>query len=197
MNRVNSLLWLFLLWVSALTFAQAPTLTASGNQLYCPLSTIPIITAVNIQNPSSSPISAVYIQISEGYDAQYDRLILTGNHPNISSNWDLNSGKLKLTKSPGAPLNELINAVYNVNFQSNNSTITGERVFSITTGQANYLPSTGHYYEYVANLGISWKDARIAAEQRTYNGLQGYLATLTSIEEAQLCGEQADGAGWI
>jgi gliding motility-associated-like protein len=197
MNRINSLLWLFLLGVSALTFAQAPTLTASGNQLYCPLSTIPIITAVNIQNPSSSPISAVYIQISEGYDAQYDRLILTGNHPNISSNWDQNSGKLKVTKSPEAPLNDLINAVYNINFQSNNGKITGERVFSITTGQANYLSSTGHYYEYVADLGISWEDARIAAKQRNYNGLQGYLATLTSIEEAQLCGEQANGAGWI
>lgn len=197
MNRINSLLWLFLLWISALAFAQAPTLTASGNQLYCPLSTIPIITAVNIQNPSSSPISAVYIQISEGYDAQYDRLILTGNHPNISSNWDQNSGKLKLTKSPGAPLNDLINAVYNINFQSNNGKITGERVFSITTGQANYLSSTGHYYEYVADLGISWEDARIAAKQRNYNGLQGYLATLYSIEEAQLCGEQANGAGWI
>ncbi len=197
MNCINSLLGLSLLWVSAFSFAQAPTLTASGNQLYCPLSTIPIITAVHIDNPSSSPINAVYIQISEGYDVQYDRLLLTGNHPNILSNWDLNSGKLKLTKSPEAPINELINAIHNVNFQSNNSTITGERVFSITTGQANYLSSTGHYYEYVANLGISWRDARIAAEQRTYYGLQGYLATLSSFEEAQLCGEQADGAGWI
>ncbi len=196
MNRIKSFLWLFLLW-TAITFAQAPILTASGNQLYCPLSTIPIVTAVNIQNPTSSPVNGVYIQISEGYDAQYDRLLLTGNHPNISSSWDRTTGKLKLSKNPGAPLNDLINALYNVNFQSNNRAIAGERVFSITTGQANYLSSTGHYYEYVADLGISWKDARNKAEQRTYNGLQGYLATLTSSEEAQLCGEQADGAGWI
>ena len=30
-----------------------------------------------------------------------------------------------------------------------------------------------------------------------YYGLQGYLATLRTLEEAILCGKQALGAGWI
>ncbi|MCG9972815.1 T9SS type B sorting domain-containing protein [Christiangramia crocea] len=179
------------------TFAQAPKLAASGDQLYCPLSTIPIVTSFSIQNPSSSPINAVFIQISEGYDAQHDRLYLTGNHQNISSNWNQTTAKLQLNISPGTTLEQITEAVSNIYFESTNNSFRGERVFSITTGQANYLASTGHYYEYVSDLGISWEDAKIAAAQRTYNGLQGYLATLVSAEEAQLSGEQADGAGWI
>jgi hypothetical protein len=33
--------------------------------------------------------------------------------------------------------------------------------------------------------------------QQTYFGLQGYLVTITSPEEAQLVGEQSPGTGWI
>ena len=37
-------------------------------------------------------------------------------------------------------------------------------------GDANYLHSTDHYYEYVSNLGITWTSAKTAAENRTYFG---------------------------
>ncbi|MDP3352196.1 MAG: T9SS type B sorting domain-containing protein, partial [Flavobacteriaceae bacterium] len=56
---------------------------------------------------------------------------------------------------------------------------------------------TGHYYEFVPSLGITWTDAKIAAEAKTYFGLKGYLATLLSLEEANLVGKQTTGAGWI
>lgn len=194
--HTSFILCLFLLCAS-IAFAQAPVLTASGDQAYCPLSKIPVVTAFNIQNPGSSPINTVYIQVSEGYDAQHDRLSLTGNHPNLSQIWNQTTGKLKLSLSPGGGLRDIIDAVYDVYFENNDSNFGGKRTFSITTGQANYLSSTGHYYEYVEDLGISWEEARIAAEGRTYYGLQGYLATLTTPEEAKLCGEQASGAGWV
>ena len=35
----------------------------------------------------------------------------------------------------------------------------------------------GHYYQYVASSGISWSDAKTAAENMTFYGQQGYLAT--------------------
>jgi gliding motility-associated-like protein len=70
-------------------------------------------------------------------------------------------------------------------------------VFSINLGNANFLPSTGHYYFYVADQGISWTEAKAEAESQTYFGLQGYLVTITSEEEAQLTGEQSSGTGWI
>jgi hypothetical protein len=83
-----------------------------------------------------------------------------------------------------------------VRYSSSGSPV-GSRQFSITVGEANYLPATGHYYEYVSQLGITWTSANAAANARTYFGLQGYLATLTSQVEANFSGAQASGVGWI
>ncbi len=47
------------------------------------------------------------------------------------------------------------------------------------------------------NLGIGWTNAKTAAAASNYYGLQGYLATITSADEAKISGEQAAGAGWI
>ncbi|MGD1712813.1 hypothetical protein [Dapis sp. BLCC M172] len=41
---------------------------------------------------------------------------------------------------------------------------------------------TGHYYEYVPGA-YTWNQAKASAEARSYNGLQGYLATITSEAE--------------
>ncbi|MFK5957281.1 MAG: hypothetical protein QM495_00260, partial [Lutibacter sp.] len=177
-----------------------PTITAAGNQNYCPLSDINVVTDFNII-PGSEEIEAIFIQISENYSIGEDTLILTNqsSHPTITTSWSASEGKLTLqaiTSSPTAYL-DLITAVKDVTFHSNSTTISSEKHFSFTVDEANYLPSTGHYYEYIEDIGITWTTAQIAAEGRNYYGLQGYLATITSVEEAQLSGEQAAGAGWI
>ena len=62
---------------------------------------------------------------------------------------------------------------------------------SIVTSPALAAPvlweGNGHYYE-VINQGVSdpeytWFDAKIDSENSTYNGMTGYLATITSEEE--------------
>ncbi|MFH4964367.1 T9SS type B sorting domain-containing protein [Gaetbulibacter sp. M235] len=176
----------------------APTITATGNQIYCPLSEINVVTDFDIVDPDDTQIAAVYIQISTGYQLGFDSLILNGTHPNIATSWNVTEGKLTL-KGNGTPLAayvDLIAAVKDVVFKST-STNPSNKFFSFTIGDANYLPRTGHYYEYVSALGITWTAAKAAAELRTYYGLQGYLATILYPEEAQLAGEQAAGAGWI
>ncbi|GAA4818683.1 T9SS type B sorting domain-containing protein [Litoribaculum gwangyangense] len=188
----------FFLGISCLAQNEAPVLTASGNQTYCPKSQINIVTDFNITDPDDTEIEALYIQISKGYIQGEDNLILTGLHPNILTSWNVEQGKLTLFGLGSNPVSyiDLIAATKNVVFEST-SNFPIDKGFSITIGDANYLPSTDHYYEYVPNLGITWTSARIAAASRTYFGLQGYLATITSAEEAQLSGEQAAGAGWI
>jgi hypothetical protein len=32
--------------------------------------------------------------------------------------------------------------------------------FSISIGQANYLPSNGHYYQFIPSIGIPWTTAK-------------------------------------
>jgi gliding motility-associated-like protein len=190
------------LFISNYSWAQniAPEITATGNQIYCPLNQMKVVTSFDIVDPDDSTVIAFYIQISEGYKNGEDKLTLPiGTNPNITTTWSASEGKLTLKSSASGPATyiDIIAAVKDVVFESSSSTVSGEKKFSFTIGDANYLPKTGHFYEYVPNLGITWTNAKTAAEARTYYGLQGYLATITSAEEAQLSGEQAKGAGWI
>lgn len=192
---------LIILFISTSSWSQEPPeLSATGNQAYCPLSYKPIVTDFNISNPDNVEINHVYIQISEGFVSGEDTLYLTGSHSNITANaFNTTEGKLDLEwTGSGTSINsELITAVENVVFRNSTTNPSSDKVFSITIGEADYLPLTNHYYKYISNLGITWNEAKTAAENSDYYGLLGYLATLTSAEETQLCGEQATGTGWI
>lgn len=174
---------------------QPPVVTVTGNQVYCPGGSLPIVQTISIADPDDTTTDAVYIQISSGYVNGEDLLTLTGTHPNISASWDATEGELTL-QGP-TTYTEFETAILAVEYSSSAASPSGTRQFSITPGSANYLPPTGHYYEYISSVGISWSDARDAAALRTYFGLQGYLATLTSQEEADFSGSQAQGVGWI
>lgn len=176
----------------------APVLTATGNQVYCPKSQINIVTDFNIVDPDDTEMAVLNIQISQGYVQGEDLLILTGLHSTINTSWNPSQGKLSLYSSTTttASIVDLIAATKDVVFESTSDNPVN-KTFSLTIDDANYLPSTDHYYQFVPQLGITWSDARLAAENRTYFGLKGYLATITTPEEAQLSGEQASGAGWL
>lgn len=184
--------------VSAQNTSAPPEIIAEGDQFYCPGDQLHIATAFDIISVEEE-IERFYIQISTGYANGTDFLELTGDHENISYSFNQGTGKLTLKSASNTPMNygELIAAVKDVVFYTTDASMQGEKYFSFTLGEANFLPSTGHYYEYVEATGITWSLAKSFAEARVYYGLQGYLATITSREEAQLSGEQADGAGWI
>lgn len=94
---------------------------------------------------------------------------------------------------------------------------------SATLTGAAYFSTTGHYYE-VVNVGstIDWEDARCRAKygdtsahdgsagltqadddctntgsRRTLNGLQGYLANVTSLDEHNFLRTKLSDVGWI
>lgn len=194
-----SSLCLFSFYSLAQTGSEPPVIKAAGDQFYCPLSEIQVVSTISISNPDETVIEAFFIQISSGYNRQTDVLKLVNDQPNIRASWNSNTAKLTLTSKTSDPLvlDEIITAVKDVVFVNSEADFTGERFFSLTLGDANYLPSTGHYYEFIDAIGITWTQARDQAEGRDYYGLPGYLATITSREEAQLSGEQAGGAGWI
>ncbi len=188
----------FLLLTNFVFAQNAPTvITAVGDQNFCSQNAMHIVTQVNITDAdiSDNSLEVVYIQISEGYTSGSDLLSLTGSHPNISANWSANEGRLTLNGP--ATFNEFISAIEDVTFSTTQTNFTDDKYFSINLGNANYLPSTGHYYFYISDLGITWNAARSAAASLDYFGLQGYLATITSVEEAQLIGGQSRGTGWI
>ncbi|MGB7393864.1 MAG: LamG-like jellyroll fold domain-containing protein [Pricia sp.] len=172
-----------------------PTVDAEGDQDYCPGFSIPIAESISITDSDDTTTTAIYIQISSGYITGEDLLTLTGSHPNITASWNALEGELTLTGP--ATYSEFEAAILAIEYSSSAAAPTGWRQFSITVGEANYLPATGHYYRYIDDIGITWTDANAAANASTYFGLQGYLATLTSQEEANFSGTQAAGTGWI
>lgn len=189
---------LILLFIVNLLNAQsAPVLTAVGNNAYCPLSFTAIVDSFTLSNPSNEVINTLYIQISNGYTQGEDILQYLGGNPLITANWNALDGKLTLTKSPTANLSELVAAIEDVFFNSSNPAFTGVKNFTISINPANYLPSTGHFYLYVPSIGINWTNAKNAAASSTFYGLQGYLATITTMEEALFAGAQTTGTGWI
>lgn len=177
----------------------APTITAVGNQIYCSQTYIKIVTDITISDPDDTTAEAIYIQISSGYIYGQDQLRLTGLHPSIITSWDIKTGKLKLYSPYGLPIlyDDFVSAIKDVEYNNSSVSASGTREFSISIGEANYLPSTDHYYEFVSDLGITWTNAKLAAENRTYYGLQGYLATISDRDEALFVGKQASGTGWI
>ena len=142
--------------VSAITNIP-PTISAEGNQAYCPGESINICTSLTIVDPDDLGIEAMYIQIASGYRKFEDKLILQGLHPNISTQWNSVTGKLKLSSSTSGNVlyTDFIQAILDVEFSSSNNNATGPREFSITIGDANYLPSTQHFYEYVSDVGVT------------------------------------------
>ncbi len=172
-----------------------PTITATGNQTYCGGSSAPVVQSISITDPDNTTAQRASVQISSGYINGQDLLTLTGAHPSITATWSAVEGKLTLNGP--ATLVAFQNAILAIRYSSSSPNPTGTRNFSITVGDANFLPATGHFYEFVPNLGITWTAARDAAALRTYYGLRGYLATLTSQAEADFSGSQAQGAGWI
>lgn len=201
-TNLNKIIIALIVLVQSFIYGQstniAPILIATGNQIYCPGNSIKIVTSMNFIDPDDLGIDAVYIQISTGYTFGQDALLLSGIHPTIVSSWNANTGKLSLTGVSGQPTYlDLKSAIEDVEYSNNSINPNGTRTFSISIGQANYLPSNGHYYQYIPSIGITWSAAKSAASTSTYYGIQGYLATITAADESQLCGEQASGAGWI
>lgn len=64
---------------------------------------------------------------------------------------------------------------------------TGEATLSVSVQQRQsgsaYFDGTGHLYEFVPNGFVSYMEARELASQKSLNGAQGYLVTITSEEE--------------
>jgi len=59
--------------------------------------------------------------------------------------------------------------------------VPGSFAFSFTV--AHYVGPNGNLYEIVVAPAIPWENAKVAAEQRTYLGRSGHLATIANAEE--------------
>lgn len=73
------------------------------------------------------------------------------------------------------------------------------KISAVKAGSA-YNPDNGHYYQAIYySGGIGWLDAKTAAASAPlkFNGLQGYLATITSAKENEFIRNKLPADAWI
>lgn len=81
-----------------------------------------------------------------------------------------------------------------------NANFTGIETFNYTIKKndgAIAFAGNGHVYEWVPALGITWNSAKIGSSLRFYNGMQGYLVTVTSAQEMTFVSSKLQGSGWM
>ena len=75
---------------------------------------------------------------------------------------------------------------------------TLEVTATLAAANTYFLPTTGDYYRYVAQGGVTWTDARAGALALTYNGATGYLTNITSAGENTFVSSKVNASNvWI
>jgi gliding motility-associated-like protein len=143
---------------------------------------------------NSTAIDGALVMISSGF-ASGDVLSYTGALPaGVTQNYNASSGVLTFTGSLTAAE---LQAIYReVKFNSNSNSALN-RTITFNLGAALPLSSNNHFYQFINASGISWTAAKTAAEQLTFFGKQGYLATVTSAAENQFIVSKIQGQGWM
>jgi len=174
----------------------APEIIATGNVNYI-IGSSPVIVAPNITLSNfSSDFEGMKIYFTNNFHSNQDILELTQNFGGVSENYDQSTGILILQGSHDATFWQ--NVCRQVQYRNTSgSPIQEIRDVTFTLISAIFIPSTGHYYEFVSNYGISWTESKDNAAIATYYGLQGYLATVTSAEENFFITTELGGVGWI
>ncbi|WP_206074001.1 HYR domain-containing protein [Marixanthomonas spongiae] len=111
----------------------------------------------------------------------------------VSANYNGNTGTLTITGT--LTENQVESIFQNVQFRSSSSN-TSDRSIQFTVGSSLSNPNNDHYYEYVSG-SFTWTQAKADAATRTLYGLQGYLATATSVEENDFITTKLTNDGWL
>jgi len=95
---------------------------------------------------------------------------------------------------------EVNNALATLSFKGDGSTSSATISVSATPTGASYNPVNGHYYRVVGNDddAVTWANARTGAKSdaQKFNGLTGYLVTITSEQENTWVKEKISANAW-
>ncbi len=135
-----------------------------------------------ITNTDGSNIKGLVIAFTGGYHSDQDTLVFSSQN-GITGTFYKSEGALVLA-GDASPANyqTAVRSITYINNLSQNLVNYEQRTMTIALANSDYLESTGHFYEFVA-ASLTWNEAKTAASAKTYYGLQGYLATVTSAEE--------------
>ena len=176
---------------------EAVSLTGSGQSVTFYETLDPVSVDSNI-TLTGETFDGAKVSISQGFVSGSDELLFEDQN-GIIGNYDATSGVLSLSGTASAQ--EYQAALRSVEFRNLNGSSyssASEKTIIFSVGESTlYNPDNGHFYEFVEAPAINWIDAETAAENRSYYGLQGYLATVTSSSENSFVTQKLKGLGWI
>jgi hypothetical protein len=154
--------------------------------------------AVTVDNAltvySAANITNATVTISSGFKTGDQLNFNSANLPSgVTGNYNTTTGVLSFTGS-SATYSAWQNLLRTVSFSST-SNVIGNRSISFSVGNL-ISASNGHFYEFVST-GATWTNAKTNAAAKTYLGLTGYLATITSQTENDFIQQKLSADGWV
>ena len=143
----------------------------------------------------SGNANGALVSISNNFVAG-DELALDGGYTlpgGVTANYNGSTGVLTVTGT--LTDTDLESLFQNIQYRTSSSN-TAPRTITFIIGGSVSNPNNNHYYEYV-NQSLTWVQAKTAAASRTLYGLQGYLATSTSVAENDFIKTKLTDDGWL
>jgi len=165
--------------------------TSTSDQIFT-VPGFPIIIDDQVTLTSLYDLTGMTISIVENYK-EGDVIDCAATLPaGITKEFDADNGQFFLKGTASAAVYQAL--LRQVTFYTTSLSNDQRKIaFSIGKIVAGY---NGHYYEFVPGYQ-TWKNAKTLAEQRSFNGLKGYLATITSQEENDVIVQKLSANGWI
>lgn len=151
-------------------------------------------------NVTGTTLNGAIVSISSNFNSAQDVLGIDGLQSGTSGSisYSFNSTKGILTLSGDADVATYQTLIRKLTYTNTSAApSTASRSITISLNKALPYSGNGHYYEFVTNSGITWTNAKTAAEGLNYFGLKGYLATITSAAENEFCTSKLSGDGWM
>ena len=139
----------------------------------------------NVTITANGTITGFRVQISQAYTsgANGDQLRSTATLPSGVSVLAFNTTTGVLVFNGTTTAANWQTVLRGVEFRSTTATCYAlQRRVTFVAGTVFYNPLTDHFYEYVSGT-VSWTGSKTSAENRSYFGRAGYLATMTSEAE--------------
>lgn len=174
-----------------ITVANTSMSATESNNYYALNNSVIVDNAVTVA--SGGMITNARVTISGNFSAGDQLSFLPAALPaGVTGSYNSSTGVLSFTgtASPG----DWQALFRTVRFQSTSSS-TSDRDVSFSVGNL-ISGSNGHFYEFIQSA-TGWPSARAAAEAKSYMGLQGYLATVTSQAENDLIWQKLSADGWL
>ena len=185
----------FLVTLAAEAHADTYNLTNSSGVATATCCGNPVAIDPGVNVAASLNLTGATVTVESGFVPSEDVLALPSPVGAITASYSASTGVLTLSGSDTAANYQL--ALGSVTY-ADTATVPNTSPRTVTFGLGAAVPysGTGHFYEFVAN-SLTWTSAETDAAARSYLGLSGYLATVTSAGENAFVLQKASGDGWL